>query len=40
MVYRPRTKAKIDKKQQRCPKCGTLTGPRKRCKRCHLALKK
>jgi hypothetical protein len=35
MVYRPRTKAKIAKKEKRCPKCGKLIGNRVRCKRCH-----
>jgi hypothetical protein len=35
MIYRPRTKAKIAKRQKRCPKCGVLVGARKRCKTCH-----
>lgn len=35
MIYRPRTKAKIAKKNKRCPKCGKLVSNRKRCKTCH-----
>lgn len=37
MVYRPRTKFKIDRKGKRCGKCGAVIGKkgkRVRCKRC------
>jgi hypothetical protein len=41
MVYRPRTKLKIERKQKRCPKCNAIVGKkgkRVRCKRCSKAL--
>jgi len=38
MVYRPRTKAKIAKKQKRCTKCSALVSYRSRCKKCHKAV--
>lgn len=34
MIYRPRTKAKINIRTRRCAKCNALTGVRVRCKRC------
>ncbi|SFI35682.1 hypothetical protein [Planctomicrobium piriforme] len=37
MVYRPRTKFKIERKTKRCSKCNAMVGKkgkRVRCKRC------
>ena len=38
MVYRPRTKAKIAKRQKRCSKCNALVSYRSRCKKCHKVV--
>src|SRR5690606_15751502 len=40
MVYRPRTKLVIARKQKRCDKCGKIVRMMKRCKRCHKPLAK
>jgi hypothetical protein len=39
MVHRPRTKLKLARKANRCPKCGKLVGMAFRCKTCHKKLR-
>ncbi len=39
MVFRPRTRFKINRKTYRCTKCGKIIRTMKRCKVCHKAVK-